>query len=161
MGLVADTAICTVAQAVQRSHEALITNLDDSSDVNATFQNALNESTNELIRRCRNKGVNDPSTVSAASVTDMITFAAFWALYSVFASMPQDDDNNRLKAESYKKRAEEQWLLLVITTTSDQDIATVQDKGLPRSVNMDSSAFFGPTDNRRRGSTPISGWTTK
>lgn len=156
MGLVQDTAICTIAQAEGVTHEPALANLDDEdadATFNATFANALKEATNELIRRCRLKwSIDDPSTISDASVTDMRAFASLWACFTTLAASP--DDVQRLRAVDYKARAEEQWRGLVVTFTSGTSTISESPKGIPRWATPDVDPYHGPINNRPRGIVP-------
>lgn len=156
MGLAQDTAICTIAQAEGITHEPRLASLDDAdadTTVNATFQAALNEATNELIRRCKLKwAVSDPSTIAASTVTDMRAFAAFWAVSAVL--LANEDAEVRERGASYADRAEKQWHGLVVAFTSGTGTVTEAPLGLPRWSNTEPDPYHRPTNNRAPGRLP-------
>lgn len=158
MGLAVGVAIASLTEAAQISHEALLTNVDDPADTAATVSNALAEATNELIRRIRSRGL-DPALVDAATIVDLKAAAVFYALYSVFSSMEQDDVIAK-RAESYKARFEEQLIHVVIRTTNAGAL-TSNPLGTPVVRNVNSTWVVGGRDIKIPGGTTDQTWTQK
>jgi hypothetical protein len=158
MGLSTGVAIVTATEIANITHEALLANLDGSDG--STIAAAAAEATNELIRRIRSRGY-DPSLVDARTQTDLKAAAAFYALYSTFTAL--GDDESLKRADLYKKRFEEQLQNVVITTTNVDAMAGTS-RPVPRVLNFDSSwgPGWGPRDTVRPDECPpSSGWMTK
>ncbi len=157
MGFYADTAIVTAQEVEAITHEGGLENLDSGS---ATLAALLPQATNAIIRELKKRGA-DPLYV--LNVQDFKETASLWVLATIFESQPQGDEENQRKAQHYRARFEKEIKEVFIEVDPTQeDEASLPDKGLPRVVNLDSEpSFMRPTDNRRPGEFLRPYWGTK
>src|SRR5580698_460469 len=132
MGFSADTPIVTEAEVEAITHEGGLANLDTGS---ATVVALLPQATNAIVRELKKRGA-DPRWV--LNVSDFKEVASLWVLATIFESLPQGDEENQRKAEHYRKRFEKEIKEIFIELDPTQDDeASLPEKGLPRVVNLD------------------------
>lgn len=156
MPLSADTALVTAAEVAAITHEAGLSNPDDSTS-GATLDNARAQATNYLIVLLKARGIQ-PALI--ANTSDLKIAAALITVYLVLVSLP--DAESQARADKYKARFEEQVKLYVFESTATGDDQTMPERGLPRVLHRDRVAIFGARDNQHPSqSTPGLGYWQK